>query len=198
MRRGSLPSRLLAVALVLLAGLALVRLLVLPVLAAYQETAASIEQSQTLLQRYRALAAQRPRLEEELAAQRKAEVASIAYLEGESDALAAAALQDQVRAVITRAGGELRSTQILPVEAAGPETSVRRASLRLQLAVDVAGLQQLLYELETSEPYLFVDDINIRERRLRRLRDEEGEAPVLDVSLEVSGYMRGPGDGAVG
>jgi general secretion pathway protein M len=197
-RRGSLPSRLLAVALVLLAGLALVRLLVLPVLAAYGETAASIEQSQTLLQRYRALAAQRPRLEEELAAQRKAEVASVAYLEGESDALAAAALQDQVRAIITRAGGELRSTQILPVEAAGPETSVRRASLRLQLAVDVAGLQQLLYELETSEPYLFVDDINIRERRLRRLRDEEEEAPVLDVSLEVSGYMRGPGDGAVG
>jgi general secretion pathway protein M len=197
-RRGSLPSRLLAVALVLLAGLALVRLLVLPVLAAYADTAASIEQSQTLLQRYRALAAQRPRLEEELAAQRKAEVASVAYLEGESDALAAAALQDQVRAIITRAGGELRSTQILPVEAAGPETSVRRASLRLQLAVDVAGLQQLLYELETSEPYLFVDDINIRERRLRRLRDEEEEAPVLDVSLEVSGYMRGPGDGAVG
>jgi general secretion pathway protein M len=197
-RPGSLPSRLLAVALLLLLGLALVRLVVLPVLAAYQETAASIEQSQILLQRYRALAAQRPRLEQELARQQKAEVASIAYLRGESDALASAALQDQVRAIITRAGGELRSTQILPVEPAGPETSVRRASLRLQLAVDVAGLQQLLYELETSEPYLFVDDINIRERRLRRLRDEEGEAPVLDVSLEVSGYMRGPGDGAVG
>jgi general secretion pathway protein M len=194
MRRGSLPSRLLAVALLLVAVLALVQLLVLPVLAAYRETAASIEQSQTLLQRYRALAAQRPRLEEELATQQKAEVASIAYLEGASDALAAAALQDQVRAIITRAGGDLRSTQILPVEPAGPESSVRRASLRLQLAVDVEGLQQLLYELETSEPYLFVEDLNIRERSLRRLRDEEDEAPVLDVSLEVSGYMRAAGD----
>lgn len=197
MRRGSLPSRLLAVALLLVAGLALVQLLVLPVLAAYRETAASIEQSQTLLQRYRALAAQRPRLEDELASQQKAEVASVAYLEGASDALAAAALQDQVRAIITRAGGELRSTQILPVEPASPESSVRRASLRLQLAVDVDGLQQLLYELETSEPYLFVEDLNIRERSLRRLRDEEEEAPVLDVSLEVSGYMRAAGD-AVG
>jgi general secretion pathway protein M len=197
MRRGSLPSRLLAVALLLLAGLALVQLLVLPVLAAYWETAASIEQSQTLLQRYRALAAQRPELEEELAAQQKAEVASVAYLEGTSEALAAAALQDQVRVIITRAGGDLRSTQILPVEPAGPESSVRRASLRLQLAVDVDGLQQLLYELETSEPYLFVEDLNIRERSLRRLRDEDDEAPVLDVSLEVSGYMRAAGD-AVG
>jgi general secretion pathway protein M len=198
MRRGSLPSRLLALTLVLLAGLALVRLLVLPVLAAWQETAASIEQSQTLLQRYRALAAQRPQLERELGNQRRAEIANVAYLQGESDALASAALQDQVRAIITRAGGELRSTQILPVEPAGPETSVRRASLRLQLAVDVEGLQQLLYELETSEPYLFVEDLNIREQRLRRLRDEEEEAPILDVSLEVSGYMRAAGDGAVG
>jgi general secretion pathway protein M len=197
MRRGSLPSRLLAVALLLVAVLALVQLLVLPVLAAYRETAASIEQSQTLLQRYRALAAQRPQLEEELAAQQKAEVASVAYLEGTSEALAAAALQDQVRAIITRAGGDLRSTQILPVEPAGPESSVRRASLRLQLAVDVDGLQQLLYELETSEPYLFVEDLNIRERSLRRLRDEDDQAPVLDVSLEVSGYMRAAGD-AVG
>lgn len=196
MRRGSLPSRLLALALLVVLALGIVRLIALPALAAYQEATASIEQSQTLLKRYRALAAQRPELEERLAAQQEAEVGSGAYLKGASDALAAAALQDQVRTIIAGAGGELRSTQILPVQPAGPESSMRRASLRLQLAVDIEGMQQLLYKLETAEPYLFVDDLNIRERRLRRLRDEEETQPLLDVDLEVSGFLRPAKDGA--
>lgn len=198
MRRGSLPSRLLALALLIVVGLGTVRLIALPVLAAYHETAASIEQSRTLLRRYQALAAQRPQLEERLAARQEADAGSGAYLKGSSEALAAAALQEQVRTIISAAGGELRSTQILPVQPFGPEGSIRRASLRLQLAVDIEGLQQLLYELETVEPYLFVDDLNIRERRLRRLRNQDESKSLLDVDLEVSGFLRPANDGAVG
>ena len=198
MRRGSLVSRMLALALLVALVFGAVRLIALPVADAYQQAAQSIAQSQTLLQRYQALAAERPQLEERVAAQREATVTSAAYLEGESDALAGAALQDQVRTIIARAGGELNSTQILPVAPAGPDNSVRRASLKLQLTVDIEGLQQLLYELETAEPYLFVDDLIIRERRLRRLRDGAGEELMLDVSFEISGYLRAAGARTVG
>ena len=198
MRRGSLVSRMLALALLVALVFGAVRLIALPVADAYQQAAQSIAQSQTLLQRYQALAAERPQLEEQVAAQREATVTSAAYLEGESDALAGAALQDQVRTIIARAGGELNSTQILPVAPAGPDNSVRRASLKLQLTVDIEGLQQLLYELETAEPYLFVDDLIIRERRLRRLRDGAGEELMLDVSFEISGYLRAAGARTVG
>lgn len=198
MRRGSLVSRMLALALLAALVFGAVRLIALPLAEAYQQAAQSIAQSQTLLQRYQALAAERPQLEERVAAQREATVTSAVYLEGESDALAGAALQDQVRTIIARAGGELNSTQILPVAPAGPDDSVRRASLKLQLTVDIEGLQQLLYELETAEPYLFVDDLIVRERRLRRLRDGAGEELMLDVSFEISGYLRAAGARTVG
>ena len=59
LRRGSPASRILALALlavVLLAGYGLV---VAPVIAAYRETGEAIQEAQDLLQRYRALAAER-------------------------------------------------------------------------------------------------------------------------------------------
>ena len=49
----------------------------------------------------------------------------------------------------------------------------------------------MLYELETGQPYLFVNELTVRQRRTRRRRrDEPEEEPVLDVSFEVFGYVR--------
>jgi general secretion pathway protein M len=190
LRPGSLLSRTLAVLLLLAVGLAAYQLLVLPVAAAYREAAEAIERSQGLLQRYRTLAAQRDELARLVAQQEEMAARSEAYLGGQSDALAAAALQDQVRRAIERAGGELRSTQILPARAAENAAGVRRASLRLQLGVDIEGLETLLYQLEAGEPYLFIDQITIREGRVRRGRADVAPDPTLDVSLEIYGYWR--------
>jgi general secretion pathway protein M len=190
LRPGSLLSRTLAVLLLLAVGLAAYQLLVLPVAAAYREAAEAIERSQGLLQRYRTLAAQRDELARLVAQQEEMAALSEAYLGGQSDALAAAALQDQVRRAIERAGGELRSTQILPARAADNAAGVRRASLRLQLGVDIEGLETLLYQLEAGEPYLFIDQITIREGRVRRGRADVAPDPTLDVSLEIYGYWR--------
>jgi general secretion pathway protein M len=190
LRPGSLLSRTLAVLLLLAVGLAAYQLLVLPVAAAYRGAAEAIERSQGLLQRYQALAAQRDELARLVAQQEEVAAGSEAYLGGQSDALAAAALQDQVRRAIERAGGELRSTQILPARAADNAAGVRRASLRLQLGVDIEGLETLLYQLEAGEPYLFIDQITIREGRMRRGRGDVAPDPTLDVNLEVYGYWR--------
>lgn len=190
MRRGSPLSRALAFALLLLAGVAALRLIVLPVLAVYHEATASIEHSRMLLRRYRTLAAQRPQLEGQLAAQQRAAAESAAYLEASSDALAAAALQDRVRTLIERADGELRSTQTLPVQTAGPKGGIDRVGIRLQLVVDLEGLKQLLYESETTEPYLFVDGLSIRGRHLGRQDTETEDRALLEVDLEVFGYRR--------
>ena len=191
LRRGSLLSRVLAVSLlggVLLAGYGLV---VAPVIAAYREVGQEIEESQLLLQRYRSLASQRPELSARLAdlEQQAAKVGG--YLKGSSDALAAAELQDHARAVIEGAGGNLRSTQILPAGAVDSKVPVRRAALRIQLGIDIKGLQKVLYELETGQPYLFVDQLTVRQQRMRRRSKELEQEPVLDVSFEVFGYVRG-------
>jgi general secretion pathway protein M len=191
LRRGSLLSRILAVGLlggVLLAGYGLV---LAPVIAAYQEVAQEIDESRLLLQRYRNLAGQQPELRARLADLEQESAKVGGYLKGSSDALAAAELQDHARAVIESAGGDLRSTQILPAGATDSKVPVRRATLRIQLAIDIKGLQKVLYQLETGQPYLFVDELTVRQQRIRRRSKEPEQEPVLDVSFEVFGYVRG-------
>jgi general secretion pathway protein M len=190
LRRGSLASR--GLALALLAGLLLAgyTFVVAPVLAAYRDTGEAIQEAQDLLQRYRALAGERTQLIEELAALEERAAQAGGYLEGSTDALAAVELQDRVRRIIEGAGGQLQSTQILPASAIDATAPVRRAALRIQLEIAINGLQSVLYELETGQPYLFVNELTVRQRRTRRRANTPEEEPVLDVSFEVFGYVR--------
>ena len=193
LRRASPLSRTLAVALlgaVLLAGYGLV---VAPVIAAYREVGLAIEQSQLLLERYRGLARQTPELSARLAELEERAAKAGGYLKGPSDALAAAELQDQVRTIIERAGGNMRSTQILPANAVDSSVPFRRAGLRIQLGIDIEGLQKVLYEVEAGQPYLFVDQLTVRRQRMRRRSREPEQEPELDISFEVYGYLRAAG-----
>ena len=188
---GSLLSRTLAVVLLGVALLGGWRLVAAPLLAAHQENERGIEDAQALLQRYRALAEQRPALAERLAEQEERAAAAAGYLEGPSDALAAAQLQDRVKSVVESAGGELRTTQILPAETLEDQLGFRRTTIRVQIVVGIEGLAATLYELETGLPYLLIDDITVRQERVRRRRrGEDAQEPVLDVSLELFGYLR--------
>lgn len=192
LRPGSLVSRTLAVLILIGVLFAGYRLVVAPVVTAYETTARSIEQSRMLLERYRGIAAQREELAAGLAEHEEVAAESTAYLEGPTGALAAAALQDHVGSVIARSGGELRSTRVLASEPVDEVAGVSRAGLRLDLGVDVEGLERLLYDLESGEPFLFIDQITIREQRSRRRRAEDSPRPMLDVSFEIYGYVRTP------
>jgi general secretion pathway protein M len=190
LRPGSLLARALALALLAAAVAGGYLLVALPVVHAYRDTGAAIEQAEDLLQRQRALAAQRPslvaRIEEE-----KAQADAVAgYLQGPSDALAAAQLQDRLRAVVEAAGGELRSTRILPAVAVEASPGTRRAALQVQMIVTIAGLAEILYGLESGQPYVLIDELSVRNQRERRRRGEPESEPMLDVSLRLSGFVR--------
>lgn len=188
---GSLISRTLALVLLGLALLGGARLVVAPLVAAFQDNASSIEDAKELLQRYRSLAEQRPAMAERLATQEERAASAAGYLQGPSDALAAAQLQDRVKSVIEDAGGELRSTQILPARTIEGDGGIRRASVRVQFAVTIGGLAGTLYELESGQPYLLIDQLTVREQRApRRRRDEPETEAQLDITLELSGYLR--------
>lgn len=192
LRPGSLLSRTLAVGMLGGVLLAAYGLVIAPVIAAYQEVSREIEELQQLLQGYRSLASQRPELGARLADLERQAAKVGGYLKGPSDALAAAELQEHARAVIEGARGSLRSTQILSVGAANSKVvPVRRATLRIQLGIDIKGLQKVLYQLETGQPYLFVDQLTVQQQRIRRGSKEPEQEPMLDVSFEVFGYVRG-------
>jgi general secretion pathway protein M len=187
---GSVFSRTLAIALLGIALLGAYRLIAAPLLIAYREGETRIELAKESLQRFEALAKQRSLLADRLAEQEERAGSAAGYLTGPSDALAAAQLQDRVKSVVEGAGGELRSTQILPATPLEGELGFRRATLRVHFVVTIEGLKTSLYELETGQPYLIIDDVAIRQERVRRRRDDPERVPTLDVSLELFGYLR--------
>lgn len=110
------------------------------------------------------------------------------YLDGDTDALAAASLQEVVNATVEGSGGRLRSIQILPAKDDG---KFRRISVRAQMSATIVQLARLLYAFEANKTYLFVDNLDVANRRARRRKDQAIEMdPTLIVRLDLSGYMR--------
>lgn len=192
LRRGSFLSRTLALALLGAMPLLAYSFVVAPVIAAYRDADEAIVQAQRLLQAYRERAEQKTELAALLAAEEARADGTTGYLQATEDALAAAELQDRVKVVVEDAGGDLRSAQTLKA-AAGDAAPVRQAGLKVRFQADIESLAAILYELETGEPYLFIEGLSIREeRRRRRRRDEPEGPPLLDVVVDLYGYVRGP------
>ena len=181
--------RIIAVALLVAAIALLWRLIVLPLQEHYQERADVAAAQQDLLERYRRLADSRGSLRARLDEMRRQPLSQEGYLTGDSETLVAAELQNLVRTTVERNGGRLESTQILPP---ANEAGYRRVTLRVRMSVGGEGLFRILYDLESSLPYLFVDGVDIvsRDRSGRRGGGKPADAGALGVSYDVSGYMR--------
>lgn len=193
LKPGSMLSRTLALMLLAIAIMGAYRLILIPLVIAYHDGEARIERGKELLERYEALAQRRSLLAGRLSEQQERAASATGFLQGPTDAVAAAQLQDRVKVVVEAVGGELRSTQILPAEQLEDGTGIRRTALRVQFTATVDGLQATLYELEAGQPYLIISDIAVRQEAARRQSGDAGaqRPPVLDVSLELFGYVRG-------
>jgi len=182
-------SRSLALALLLGLVLLVYALVVAPLIASYRQSEIAVAEAQELLAGYRSVAARRDALEAQLAALADRQDDSGLYLAGTTDALAAAALQDHVKGAIEGSGGNLRSIQILPAE---DDEGFRRVGVRAQLTATVNDLLRILHGIEGGTPFLFVDALEINNRRARRRSRDEAETmdPVLLVRLDVAGYQQ--------
>lgn len=180
-----------ATALALLFGLILLAyaVVVAPLVAGYRQSERAVAEAGELLAGYRSVAARRDQLEAQLEALADRQDDSGLYLAGATDALAAAALQDDVKGAIEAGGGNLRSIQILPAE---DEEGFRRVGVRVQLTATVNDLLRILHGIEAGRPFLFVDALEINNRRARRRSRDEAETmdPVLLVRLDVAGYQQ--------
>jgi general secretion pathway protein M len=109
-----------------------------------------------------------------------------AYLQGASEALVSADLQNRVKTVVQGNGGVLNSTQILD---ATSEEGFRRVAVRVRMSGGSEALYKVLHALETERPFLFVDNIDINARSMRA-REGQAETIELMVSFDLFGYMR--------
>jgi general secretion pathway protein M len=180
-------SRLAALALSAGVAFALYLFVVAPIVTGYAETDAAVAQAAELLDRYRRVAAARPALQERLDALKSRQSEIGTYLSGETDALAGAELQELVNATVAKGGGGLRSVQILPVKADG---GFRRIGVRVQMTATIAQVLRVLHGLEAGSTLLFVDNLEVSNRRARRRRNQPVEMdPTLLVRLDLFGYL---------
>ena len=160
---GSLPTgrRGQALALGLLAiTLAVLWLVVVgPLIGWYSERADRLARERVLAARMAEIAASLPLLEQQATARRGTAPKPDALLAGNSDALAAAALQERLQAMAQRSGAALSTIEALPPEASG---AYRRIKVRATLAAPYPALTQLLRGISTAAPTMLVDDLTMR------------------------------------
>jgi general secretion pathway protein M len=157
-----------------------------PLLDAYRQAGAASEQYRNALEHTAHTGSDLAGLRAELARLKEHQASAVGFMQGSNPSLAAADLQNRIKSSVEAARGELRSTQILP---ARDEGAFRRISIRGQIAVNMAALQRVFYELESATPFLFLDNVEIRSRPARRSTGAEDD-PVLEVRFDLYGYMR--------
>jgi general secretion pathway protein M len=173
-----------AVGLLLAAVVLIASLTVLPVASRIGELREQIEGERLLLGRFAAMAALQDKLAEMQGAGRAASE-SEAYLKGESDAIRAASLQTILSELAGANGVRLSSTRQLPSR---DRDDLRLVGTRVQFTADMEQLREMLYFIESTQPFLFVEALQARPFSALAQRDHE-YGGLLDVRLDVFGAL---------
>jgi general secretion pathway protein M len=182
-----ITSRLLALLILAgLVGLAYVGL-VEPVLDDYRATQQSIDEMTSAIARYRKVGDELATRRAALATLTQRQASSAGFLQGTNDSLVAAQIQNRLKTIVEAARGELKSTQVLPVQEEG---RYRRVTIRGQMQLQLPAAQRVFYAIEAASPLLFLDNLNIRAAIPERRRDRGTTPSSLDVRFDLYGYMR--------
>ena len=167
MTAGGLPTgragSLLALGLALIVLLTAWFAVAAPLLDWYAERGARLDQRLVLARRMAALAATLPRLRQAEAGAATSGIAPSMLLEGATDAVAAATLQERVQDMARQAGVSLASAETLPATPAG---AYRRIGLRVSLSGPWPVLVTLLEQVEQASPRMLLDDLQLHGPRM--------------------------------
>lgn len=136
-----------------------------------------------MLEKYIALIAEKPDLEkklETLKEERKTDDSKI--IEAQTLSIAAASLQETVKALITGRGGSITSERVEKPDTLG-NLKVINVSIDAILP-DTRVLNDLLYGVETRTPYLIIKEVDTRVRNFRDPKE-------LMVKIRVSALTGG-------
>ncbi|MFA5984570.1 MAG: type II secretion system protein GspM [Methylococcaceae bacterium] len=112
------------------------------------------------------------------------------YLNSEdTPALASAAVQEFIKRSITDAGGQLNSTQALPVV---NKNGFSQISIKVRMTGDTQTLRATLYKIETTSPLIIIDQIDIRPLRgtVNKITHQVDPSNELNVNFEAISFMR--------
>ncbi len=156
--RGEARGRALALGLLVCTLLAGVVLVAAPLALAHRYYDGKLADLKDRLERYQRLAATRAELRQRLE-QMRAMDGERFYLKSAAPARAAGEIQELEKSLIEANGGRLASMQILPYS---DEGAYRRIAVNAQMLGNIATVQNVLRALEMHEPFLFIDNLNVR------------------------------------
>jgi general secretion pathway protein M len=178
-----MQNKLAALALLALAVLMAVGSIALPLWWLNRRYDVALEDTVSRLQRYSRIIGMRDGLNKK-AIEVKALEQNHHFLKSASPALAAAELQEQAKLILDRSGGKISSIQILPHKDDG---QYRQVSVMLQLTAPRMTLKSMLYALETARPYLFINNLSIKNPFYTPNRSDPAEAD-LTIQFELTAY----------
>jgi general secretion pathway protein M len=183
---GTLPDglrgRLLAIALALAVAALVWTGVVYPLVAWHANYAEHLEQRRALARRMVELSVTLPDLQARAVGRNLSGPAPSAVLQGNSDAIAGAALQQLVQQMATVAGTSLSSVEMLPAQSVG---NYRRIGLHIALQAQWPVLVHLLQSVERANPRMLVDDLRLRGPPM------QNAALPMDASFTVLAFRGG-------
>jgi general secretion pathway protein M len=177
-------KKLLAVLLLLAAVAAIVVAVAVPYTKMVKRYDDAIATSLDQLARYQRIVAARSDVQSALATV-TAKDAKKFFLKTSAPAMAAADIQQIVQTLVEVNKLELESMQIAPPK---NEDKYRKITLSLRLHGKLAGIQSTLYSLETTIPYLFVDNLNMQATVRQNFIPQPGVEPDVRAQFDLIGY----------
>jgi general secretion pathway protein M len=187
-----LVSRLLALGLLVLVIAVAWMVFVGPLQAAFDAQESRIERATELLERYERALENEPNLRAEIEGLRQSDGTPDPFLKGQSTQIIAANLQNRIQTLVAGEPGDIRSIQVLPES---EEDGFEKIGLRVTLTAGIPTMQKIFYDIESSVPALFIDNLDVRTNIRRRRRNEESTNRV-QIRFDVFGYRKQAGGDA--
>lgn len=178
------PGRLLALGLTAAALLAVQSAVVMPLVEWHAERAEALARRGAFAAAMEELAASLPELRQHAAFSGASKGEGPLMLDGDSDAMASASLQERLQAMFAQAGVQVSSVETMPGEEAG---AYRRIRLRLAFNASWPALMTFLRDVQLSTPALLMDELQVQPA-LHRIGTARGS---FDVSCAVFAFRSG-------
>ena len=176
-------SRRLAVGILAGAVIALLTITAGPVWLANASRQAALDDAHERLQRYKRIAARDQELLPQYEANSSWQRSAGNHLRSETSAVAGAELQRLVKTITGRNQAQILSTQLLPVS---EEQGFLRVALKVRLRGRLPAILQSIYDIETDDVYLFIDNVSLRDNMIGR---SDPAVRPMDAEFELVAYM---------
>lgn len=142
--------------------------------------------------RFRAVAAQAPAVQKQLAEVQAFEAGNPAFLEEKDFDAAAANLTQRLKQMVAAHARDPQSCQIVMNQYnRQPEQELfERASIKVRLRCSWEEFAPILYDIENSSPMLFLDEFQVWKQIGYRMPGSPQAGGFLDINFTLSGYLR--------